>query len=144
MASDKQIQANRRNARRSTGPRTAAGKSIASRNAFRHGLSVSQAKDETTLAEILELADQVAGEDADQARFDAAIEYATAYFEIGLIQNVRNQMLGQLNLAAATPKELWRLFGIDRYENRARTKRRRAATKIDSSAAPQAFDRLIN
>jgi hypothetical protein len=33
--------ANRANARRSTGPRTAAGKARASRNAVRHGLSVS-------------------------------------------------------------------------------------------------------
>jgi hypothetical protein len=130
MATDKQIQANRRNARRSTGPRTAAGKSISSRNAFRHGLTLVQETDEATLAEIIDLAHQVAGEDPDQERFDAAIEFATAFFEIGLIQNIRNEMLSKLNLAAATPKEMWRLIAIDRYENGARTKRRRAATKI--------------
>lgn len=39
MVSDKQLAANRRNAKRSTGPRTPAGKSTASRNALRHGLS---------------------------------------------------------------------------------------------------------
>jgi hypothetical protein len=39
MASEKQIAANRANAEKSTGPRTAAGKLKSSRNAFRHGLS---------------------------------------------------------------------------------------------------------
>ena len=39
MASEKQIDANRRNARNSTGPRSASGKKRASRNAFSHGLS---------------------------------------------------------------------------------------------------------
>jgi len=39
MVSDKQLAANRRNAKRSTGPKTPAGKSTASRNALRHGFS---------------------------------------------------------------------------------------------------------
>ena len=38
MATQKQIDANRRNALRSTGPKTPAGKTISSRNALRHGL----------------------------------------------------------------------------------------------------------
>lgn len=39
MASERQIAANRRNARRSTGPKTRTGKRRSSRNALRHGLS---------------------------------------------------------------------------------------------------------
>ncbi len=39
MATKRQIEANRRNARRSTGPRTEAGKDASKRNAARHGLS---------------------------------------------------------------------------------------------------------
>jgi len=38
MATQKQIDANRRNALRSTGPKTPAGKTISNRNALRHGL----------------------------------------------------------------------------------------------------------
>ena len=38
MATDAQIAANQRNAQRSTGPRTCEGKTIAARNALRHGL----------------------------------------------------------------------------------------------------------
>ncbi len=41
MASRKQIRANRRNARRSTGPKTAAGKAASAANALRHGLSAA-------------------------------------------------------------------------------------------------------
>jgi len=38
MASQKQIDANRRNAERSTGPRTPEGKAIVKNNALKHGL----------------------------------------------------------------------------------------------------------
>ena len=39
MATAAQIAANRRNALRSTGPRTAAGRAVSCRNALRHGLT---------------------------------------------------------------------------------------------------------
>jgi hypothetical protein len=43
MATAAQIAANRRNALKSTGPRTAAGKAASSRNALRHGLRARSA-----------------------------------------------------------------------------------------------------
>lgn len=42
MTTTKQLNANRRNARKSTGPRTEVGKEISSRNAVRHGLTAEQ------------------------------------------------------------------------------------------------------
>jgi hypothetical protein len=41
MSSDRQITANRANAKRSTGPKTIVGKIRSSRNALKHGLSAS-------------------------------------------------------------------------------------------------------
>ena len=43
MTTKRQIAANRRNARRSTGPKTAAGKAASSANALRHGLAAARA-----------------------------------------------------------------------------------------------------
>ena len=43
MATKRQIRANRRNARRSTGPKSAAGRAASSANALRHGLSAAHA-----------------------------------------------------------------------------------------------------
>jgi hypothetical protein len=43
MSSPAQIIANRRNAQKSTGPRTPRGKAVVSRNAVKHGLSARQA-----------------------------------------------------------------------------------------------------
>jgi hypothetical protein len=53
MATEAQIQANRRNAERSTGPRTAAGKAVVAQNAVKHGL----------------LGEQVVVEGEDRARY---------------------------------------------------------------------------
>jgi hypothetical protein len=41
MASERQIAANRRNAQKSTGPKSVQGKKRSSKNAYRHGLSVA-------------------------------------------------------------------------------------------------------
>jgi hypothetical protein len=43
MASQKQIDANRRNAQKSTGPITEAGKAVAKFNALRHGMTAESA-----------------------------------------------------------------------------------------------------
>jgi hypothetical protein len=130
MAAEKQIQANRRNAQRSTGPRTAAGKSISRRNALRHGLAVPAEMDEATLREINSLALKILGNTPHDQHFDAATEAAAACWEIARVHNALNEMLTTLDLATATPQQLWRLVTIDRYETRARTKRRRASARI--------------
>jgi hypothetical protein len=76
MPTAKQIAANRANAERSTGPKTLAGKLKASRNAFRHGLSLPLRHDmaASTKADALALA--LAGEQASEEERMAAHEQA--------------------------------------------------------------------
>lgn len=66
MSSLKQIEANRRNALKSTGPSTLEGKLISRRNALRHGLTA-----ETVIAELEDLDDYQAFEAAVISDYDA-------------------------------------------------------------------------
>ena len=65
MASERQIAANRRNARKSTGPRSAAGKKRASRNAYRHGLTLSVASTKASAKQLDKLVRRIAGDTED-------------------------------------------------------------------------------
>ena len=66
MTSPRALYANRANARASTGPRTAAGKTRSARNARRHGLSVPVLRDPALVPEIESLARRIAGENASR------------------------------------------------------------------------------
>ena len=56
MASDRQIAANRKNAKKSTGPSSEAGKRRSAKNAFRHGLASSDSPFRKELEELAHLA----------------------------------------------------------------------------------------
>jgi hypothetical protein len=130
MATEKQIAANRRNAQRSTGPRTAAGKSISSRNALRHGLSLPQEMDAATLTALDELTREVVRVYNFNHRLDFGGEAAAAVLDLIRIRHIRTTMLATMDLGTTNPEQLQRLIALDRYERRARTKRRRASAKL--------------
>ena len=66
MTSLRQIESNRRNAQRSTGPKTQSGKARASQNAVRHGLTA-----ETVIGPLEDPADYRAFEQAVTRGYDA-------------------------------------------------------------------------
>jgi hypothetical protein len=66
MTSYRQIEANRRNALKSTGPKTVAGKDVSRRNAVRHGLTA-----ETVVSQLEDAEDYKAFEGAITADYDA-------------------------------------------------------------------------
>jgi hypothetical protein len=130
MASEKQIAANRANAKKSTGPRTAVGKLRSSRNAFRHGLSRSLPPDPTTLAKVDSIARVMAGEQTSEDYLEPAANFARAQVELLRIRSVRSEQLARMDLSDCTPgnlRELKRLASLDRYERYALTRRRRAS-----------------
>jgi hypothetical protein len=76
MTSVRKIEANRRNSRKSSGPRTAAGKAIASRNALRHGLSALTHLQPLPTPEIEQFARALSGDDNNPALFAQAVQIA--------------------------------------------------------------------
>ena len=133
MASEKQIAANRANAKRSTGPKTVAGKQRSSRNAFTHGLSGPLPKDPVTLAAIDAIASIVS------RRADVEDQQATAYarsqLELKRIREVRNGLMSGLIFENPDLRVIRRLAALDRYERLARTKSRRAADALTKPAS---------
>ena len=132
MASEKQIAANRANAKKSTGPRTAAGSAKSSRNSYRHGLSVPMQPDPQAV-EAVALA--IAGKTAGEVELRAARALAEAQLELKRIRATR---------VAAIPTDLDRMLdpraradlcALDRYERQAAARRRAARRWLEQIAS---------
>jgi hypothetical protein len=94
MASERQIAANRLNARKSTGPRSRAGKRRASRNAYRHGLSSSRKPDAATARKRDQLAREIAGDSQSEIILEFARSAADAELDLA---RVRSACRGLIN-----------------------------------------------
>jgi hypothetical protein len=89
VASEQQIKANRRNAAMSTGPRSAAGKKRAGRNAYRHGLSLSSNSDPAVAEQVGKLARQIAGNTTSENVLQPARDAAEALLDLARIQQIK-------------------------------------------------------
>jgi hypothetical protein len=111
MASQKQIEANRRNGRKSAGPRSASGKKRASRNAYRHGLSRPMFGAEHMPA-VEALASHILGDHGkakDQHALASAREIAEAEFELARVRRIKVAMIERAhNLGRLEPRKLFR------------------------------------
>jgi len=130
MASEKQIAANRANAKRSTGPKTAAGKLVSSRNAFRHGLSCPLPPGLATSPKVYAIARALTNDGACDKQWVSAVEFANAQCELLKIQALRTEMMLGGDLESLGTHQLRRLASLDRYERYSRTRRRRASQKL--------------
>ena len=74
MATEKQLRANRENAKKSTGPKTSGGRARSSRNALSHGLSLPLTLDAGAAAKAGLIRQMLVSEPAAPARGLAAIE----------------------------------------------------------------------
>src|SRR3954468_4994985 len=92
MASERQVEANRRNAGRSSGPRSAHGKGRASRNSVRPGLTTRQSS-VGYLAELDELACRIAGPCANPIELEFARTAAEAELELARVRRVKAALI---------------------------------------------------
>src|ERR1700730_16848488 len=97
MASERQIAANRRNAKKSSGPRSAGGKKRASSNAYRHGLFSRRAR--AAVAEEVEAFDRKI---ADTTSCAIALEHARivaeADNELALIREAKRALIDRTDI----------------------------------------------
>ena len=124
MISRRKIKANRANAKASTGPRTALGKSRAAKNARRHGLSVSIFTDPQHSTELADLASQIAGEGASPDVVELARRVAEAQIDVVRVRQARQDLIAHdLNDPEFRPNEFGKrwdaLFKIVRGHLRA-------------------------
>ncbi len=121
MASNRQNKANRKNAKRSTGPKTTIGKARSSRNALRHGLARSKAKQDLERLETIASAIAAA---LGCPSLSGPTDLAQAKLRLLHIRDVRQEMLAAL-LKCPSPKQMRRLIRLERYERAARAQQRR-------------------
>ena len=155
MTSRRRIEANRKNATASTGPRTEEGKRRSAGNARRHGLSVPITSDPVWSPKVLRLADRIEPPNAAPELREQALEVASACVEIERIRHIRRD---QVEWTLSRPEwqphpyvphlypephplahlkgyaKVWRnspfLVALDRYERRALSRRKTAIKRL--------------
>src|SRR6516225_10840663 len=116
MASERQIAANRRNARKSTGPRSGAGRKRASRNAYRHGLTLSITSTAAFAKQLDKLARKIAGNTDDAISLECALQIAQAELELARVRRAKVALIerasafGELDPPRLTVAQMIRLI----------------------------------
>jgi hypothetical protein len=137
MASPKKIAANQRNAKLSTGPRTAKGKASSQQNALWHGLAMGLAATDAVDRDVERLASAIAGANPDPCRLHFAKVAAEAELELRRVRATRLSLLASRSRPGSAGSEpehethapattLLNLPRLDRYERRAVSRRNRA------------------
>ena len=97
MASERQIAANRRNARKSTGPRSGAGRKRASRNAYRHGLTLSITSTAAYAKHLDKLVREIAGDTEDTIVLERARAIAQAELDLARVRRAKVALIERVS-----------------------------------------------
>lgn len=143
MTNERRLRANRANARRSTGPTSAAGKARAAQNARRHGLSLDVLADPALGQDVEALAQRIAHEASRPDLIDLARRVAKAQIDVQRVRQFRHERMqeavvglddGQYSapmrvlradeLAVALAPLAKSLRAVDRYMRRALSRRK--------------------
>jgi hypothetical protein len=104
MASERQIAANRRNAGKSTGPRSRGAKRRTSMNAYRHGLAASCKTSLVIEKQLDALARQIAGDSTSDIVLALARSAAQAVFDLAHIRGVKLALIEQVSALGGIPQ----------------------------------------
>jgi hypothetical protein len=131
LTSERKIAANRSNAKKSTGPRSNAGRQASRRNALRHGLAIDIRTDLAYRDDIEELAKMMSLALGRQNVSDNARDAAEAVLDLFRIRKVRAFLFETIYFSdTAAPDCLVelndKLAKLERYERRAFSRRNRA------------------
>ena len=105
MTSAKKVAANRRNAKKSTGPRSKGGRARTSRNAQRHGLGALNAANAVTLDIIERIADRICDEDAEPVQYEQATIIAECQLDLARVRSVRVAIIERMRITAGIPSD---------------------------------------
>jgi hypothetical protein len=144
----RKIEANRKNARASTGPKTRESRAHVARNALRHGLSIPLCSDPASSEQVVALARQIVGPDASAEIQERARDVAEAQIDLRRVRCARDRALcdalnslhyesragdGPQKLASILSQATKELLAMDRYERRAVSRRKRAIWALDEA-----------
>jgi hypothetical protein len=136
MASERQIAANRRNARKSTGPRSGAGKNRSSRNAYRHGLTLSITSTAASAKQLDNLVRKIAGDTEDAIILERARAVAQAELDLARVRQAKVALIERASAFGALdpPRLLSSVIRIIRFLNTLNRGRFILPKPIDASA----------
>ena len=142
VMSTARARASRANARKSTGPKTPAGKAASAANARQHGLSLPVLHDPGFAPEVDALARRitrsVVGSDADLRHHELACRVAEAQLDLVRVRQARRPLAAAIE---TDPSVLEQILRLDRYEKRALSRRKFAMRDFDEVALPAAAAR---
>ena len=135
MTSERKITANRRNAKKSTGPRTEAGRATSRHNARRHGLATGIGSDPAFRDDIEVLAGLLSRASGRENIREFAREAAEAHLDLARIRKIRAGLYARMRFFGDAPTEdlmeLGKQFArLERYERRAFSRRKHATRLI--------------
>jgi len=132
VSSQARIAANRVNGRKSRGPRTPAGKSNSSRNAFRHGLAAITRKDPEVFVEIEPVAKAICNGAIDPLLIEQALIIAENGFVLNCVQTEWIAAIERHRDTTATPLATGDL-GFARAKARLKTAKLRYQILVESA-----------
>jgi len=168
MTTARKVQANRQNARASTGPKSATGKARSSANARRHHLAVPIWSDPVLTANVVALAEHIAGVHPSPQVMAHAQQVAEAQIEVVRVRRWRLDLMDQhlshlrlenpddraselrrdaelsLKKASIVLDLTPRLQLLDRYERRAVSRRNRAIQSLTAVRVVEALSTANN